>query len=60
MEVKQVHAVGVAAGAHLLPHEHNNLIATMQAAVLKAQGEGITDQDEIRRRILAARDSVGS
>lgn len=58
---KIVEAVGVAT-AHadnVKDAERNKLMQdAMTAAVVKAQAEGITDPDEIRRRILKARDDT--
>lgn len=55
-----ISAVGVAAGAHISGNiEHaKKLEAVMTQAIVDAQTAGITDQDELRTRILAARDNV--
>lgn len=55
-----VEAVGVAVGHDGSPAGISwakQLEAAMTAAVEQAQAEGVTDPDEIRRRILDARDA---
>lgn len=56
-----VEAVGIATSQGLMksdPERATALSDAMLAAVQKAQAEGITDNDEIRRLILEARDKV--
>lgn len=54
-----VRAIGIAVGANFATEEHRQHIQTMMlAAAQKAQAEGVADQTEIRRRMLAARDEA--
>lgn len=61
VESKLVEAVGIAVGHDGTESgiSRAKLIETaMTAAVVQAQAEGVTDPDEIRARILAARDAA--
>jgi hypothetical protein len=54
-----VEAVFVMAGPLGAQTPHSKRVeAAMLAAVQKAQAEGLTDPDEIRARMMAARDAV--
>jgi hypothetical protein len=55
-----VQAVGVAVGLHGRGRLSAAISDAMHAAAADAQQHGITDPDEIRRRMLAARDRVVS
>lgn len=50
--------VGIAVGQHLGGGRAQQIETAMQMACDAAQREGVSDPDEIRRRMLAAKDSV--
>lgn len=61
-ERKIVQATGVAAGLHVSGQEKSALNKKLEAAMTKAVGdaiaEGVNDADEVRKRILEARDQT--
>jgi hypothetical protein len=61
-ESKIVSAVGTASGMHVAGQEKSSLNKAvekaMSEAVKQALSDGLTDHDEIRGRILEARDKV--
>jgi hypothetical protein len=61
-ESKIVSAVGVAAGMHVAGQEKSDLNKALEKAmsdaVSQAHADGLSDPDQIRQRILKARDKV--
>jgi hypothetical protein len=61
-ESKIVSAVGVASGMHVAGQEKSELNKALEKAmsdaVTQANADGLSDPDQIRRRILKARDKV--
>lgn len=54
-----VEAVGIAVAREGLSTErHAEIESAMLKAVQKAQAEGVTDPEEIKRRMLTARDAT--
>lgn len=61
-EIQRVTATGTAAGLHVDGQAKTALAEAMEKAMAKAvadaQAEGVTDGDQLRERILAARDQT--